>query len=43
MSAARIAELQIKLAARDKKPGFKRNVIHIRQEIGRLKKAQANG
>lgn len=37
MSAARIAELQDKLASRQDRPGFTRNAQAIRAEIARLK------
>lgn len=36
MSAARIAELQDKLASRQDRPGFTRNARAIRAEIARL-------
>lgn len=42
MSAARIAELQRKLTARNQKPGYKRNCQAIRAEIARLQHAEAS-
>lgn len=41
--AERIAELQAKLAARQDKPGFKRNVQRIRAELARLQQEAGNG
>lgn len=38
MSAERIADLEQRLAARDGKAGFKRNVIAIRAELERLRR-----
>lgn len=41
MSAARIEQLQAKLAAREGKPGFKRNAQALRAEIARLQAQEA--
>lgn len=40
-TAARIAELEAKLAARDGQPGYKRNAEAIRAELGRLRVQEA--
>lgn len=42
MSAARIAELRRKVAERQGKPGFKRNVQAIHAEIARLQSQGAS-
>lgn len=41
--AGRIDELRSKLAAREGKPGFNRNVQRIRAEIARLEKEASHG
>lgn len=38
MSAERIADLEQRLAARDGKPGYKRNCIAIKAELARLRR-----
>jgi len=38
VSAERIADLERRLAAREGRPGYKRNVQHIQGELARLRR-----
>lgn len=40
MTAARISDLETKLAARDGKPGYAKNCDELRAEIARLRRVQ---